>query len=345
MLEVYTIADIVEWLDTKMMILNPDFQRRYFWPLPVQSYFIDSILRNRPVPSVYFRTQIDLVTKRQYREVVDGQQRLRTIQEFVHNNLVLSNRAAEFTGMKYENLNIVQQTEFLSYQIGAFQLINATDEVVVDVFKRLNYYGLSLNKQELRHGEYSSDFKWAVEDASKRWTILWDKYKIISINQRLRMVDDELMAQLFEIVLEGVTDGGQPNIEKLYKRYDKQFPNDTVEKVNIVLQYIIDTFDEILVGPLTRPPQFMMLFAAVAHASMGIPPGDVKDEMPLRDGKALSDLDIAKTNLQTLLDSDETEFHVRFNAFKLASAGTTQRIRTRKVRFQSLYTALLPESI
>ena len=32
MLEVYTIADIIEWLDNKVMIPNPDFQRRFFWP-------------------------------------------------------------------------------------------------------------------------------------------------------------------------------------------------------------------------------------------------------------------------------------------------------------------------
>ena len=219
MLEVYTIADIVEWLDKKIMIPNPVFQRRFFWPHNAKTYFIDSILRNRPVPNVYFRTQVDLKTKRTYREVVDGQQRVRTIQSFAHNELRLSSRAGEFSGLKYEDLSQEKQAEFLSYQIGAYQLINASDEVVVDVFKRLNSYGLNVNHQELRHGRYNSDFKWAVEDASKRWVILWDTFKIVSINQRLRMADDEFMAQLLGIILNGVTDGGQPNIEKIYKRY------------------------------------------------------------------------------------------------------------------------------
>ena len=34
------------------------------------------------------------------------------------------------------------------------QLFNATDSEVLDVFPRINAYGLSLNRQELRHGKY-----------------------------------------------------------------------------------------------------------------------------------------------------------------------------------------------
>jgi hypothetical protein len=289
-----------------------------------------------------------LKTKRTYREVVDGQQRVRTIQEFAHNDLTLSSRAGEFSGLKYEDLDSVKQAEFLSYQVGAFQLINADDDVVVDVFKRLNSYGLSVNAQELRHGKYNSDFKWAVEEVSKKWAILWDKYKIISLNQRLRMADDELMAQLFGVVLDGVTDGGQPNIEKIYKKYDKDFPRDAVEKVDRVIDCIIRQFDEVLATPLSRPPQFMMLFAAVAHACIGIPVGDMGEDMPARDERVLSNIDIAKDNLQILagvLEMDEEEIHERFHPFKLASAGTTQRIKTRKVRFQFMYRALIPEGI
>jgi hypothetical protein len=348
MLEVYTIADIVEWLDKKQMIPNPTFQRRFFWPPGAKSYFIDSILRNRPVPNVYFRTQVDLKTKRNYREVVDGQQRLRTIQEFAHDELVLTNRAAEFSGKKFEDLDIDAQTQFLSYQIGAVQLINASDDVVVDVFKRLNSYGLSVNAQELRHGKYNSEFKWAVEDAAKRWERLWDECRIVSINQRLRMADDEFMAQLFGIVLDGVTDGGQPAIERLYKKYDRAFPSDSVGKVDQTISYLVSSFSDALDSSLSRPPHFMMLFAAVAYALNGLHSGDMGDAMPPRADTALSNLDIAKSNLAILadvLEQDEKEVHQRFMQFKLASAGTTQRIKSRRVRFQFMYRALLPEGI
>ncbi len=46
-----------------------------------------------------------------------------------------------------------------------------------------------------------------------------------------------------------------------------------------------------------------------------------------------------------VLTKDVEDVHDRFKAFKFASAGTTQRIKSRKVGFPSLYKALLPEPI
>jgi len=112
--------------------------------------------------------------------------------------------------------------------------------------------------------------------------------------------------------------------------------------------YICDNMGDLLNTPLSRPPQFMMLFAAIAHACFGIPDGDVGDIMPARDERALSNIEIAKTNLQLLvgvLEADEEDIQERFSPYLLASAGSTQRIKTRKVRFQFMYNALFPESI
>lgn len=348
MLEQYPISDIIEWLDQKKLLLNPDFQRRPVWAPQAKTYFIDTILRDRPVPNVYLRTKINLRTRQSMREVVDGQQRLRTIYEFANNALTLSNRAEEFKGLRYEDLDEEQQQAFLSYKIGAVQLFNANDDVVIDVFKRINSYGLTVNPQELRHAKYTGDFRWTVEASSKRWHILWDDYKIIGLRARVRMADDELMAQFYGIILSGVTDGGQPAIDKLYKTYDQLTPPDVSSRVDKVLDYIINYLPEILNTTLVRAAQFLMFFAAVAHAIIGIPVGDMAGDMPQRDKSALSDLAMAKSNLAALaevLDTDERDVHPRFAAYKIASAGTTQRIRSRRIRFAKLYEALLPKAI
>ena len=49
---------------------------------------------------------------RTYREVVDGQQRLRTIWDFVENRIQLGSNANTFDGMKYEDLNDCDQSAY-----------------------------------------------------------------------------------------------------------------------------------------------------------------------------------------------------------------------------------------
>ena len=349
MIEQYPISDLLTWMDEHTLLLNAEFQRRSVWPPAAKTYLVDTILRGRPMPNIYLRTKTDLKTRRNYREAVDGQQRLRAIHEFANGEFALGKNAGDYAGMRYEDLGEEDKENFLTYSVGVVQLFNATDSEVLDVFHRINAYGLSLNRQELRHGKYQGAFRNAIADASHRWSILWDKYRLVGIRERVRMADDELMAQMLGIILEGVRDGGQPAIDKLYRDYDERVPDRSIQQLDRIIGSILD-LQLILEGtPLARGPHFLMLFAAVAHALYGIPEGDIEpEEMPARDGTALSDIMTTQANLGVLADiiqMDENEVPNRFFAFKYASAGTTQRIRSRKPRFLALYKALLPEPI
>ena len=349
MLEQYPVSDLLIWMDERTLVPNADFQRRSVWQPAAKSYLIDTILRNRPMPNIYLRTKTDLKTRRNYREVVDGQQRLRAISEFAHGEIALGKNAGDFAGMRYEDLDPEAKEGFLSYRAGVVQLFNATDAEVLDVFHRINAYGLTLNQQELRHGKYQGEFRNAVCDTSKRWSVLWDKYRAVSVRERVRMGDDELMAQMLAVMLEGVQDGGQRTIGKWYEKYDEQLPKGVVHNLDTVIERML--VDQLMPvdAPLSRGPHLLMLFAAVAHALFGIPCGDIKpQEMPARDGAALSDIMIAQVNLGFLSDiiqMDEREIPGRFFDFKYATSGTTQRIRSRKPRFLTLYQAFLPEPL
>ena len=355
MLQSYPISDLLQWMKNKTLVLNPEFQRRSIWPEPARSYFVDTLLEGLPIPNIYMRSITDPADMRTYREVVDGQQRLRTIWDFVENRIQLGPNANTFDGMKYEDLDECDQRRLLAYQIGVVQLFEATDDKVLDIFNRLNAYGLSLNSQELRHGRYQGGkykgvFRRAVIEASKRWGILWDRYKVVSVRARVRMADDELMAQMLGVILEGVQDGGQPTITRLYNNYDEGLPNDSLAKLDETVEYIVGNLSEVLNSRVSNTPHFLMLFAAVAHALVSIPEGDMGDASPLpdRDGSALSDLAMAIQNLETLaevLETPENEVPPRFGQFRLVSSRTTHRIRSRGIRFTKLYEALLPDPI
>ena len=344
----YPISDLLAWMGEKTLVLNTDFQRRSVWPPRAKVFLIDSILRDRPMPNIYIRTKTDLKTRRGYREVVDGQQRLRAINEFASDKFTLTNAANEFAGKTYSTLDEDSKTQFLTYTIGVVQLFNMSDSDVLDVFHRINAYGLRLNPQETRHGKFQGQFRNAVIDASKRWTPLWETYRIVGLRNRVRMADDELMALMLGIILDGVIDGGQGATNRLYDRYDNRLPTDAVDKLDKTVAFLLDELKPILETGLARAPHFLMLFAAVAHALFGIPKGDMNEDMPTRDDLALSDLDLAKANLGTLADllqSPDDSIPTHLFPFRLASAGSTQRIRSRKIRFLALYKALLPSPL
>lgn len=351
MLEQYTIADILAWLDDKTLVVNRDFQRGdSVWPSTARAYLIDTILRERPMPKIYLRTMTDVETRRSYREVIDGQQRLKAIQDFARGNLALGTDEeifGEYAGNRYSDLDEETQKIFLSYLVGVEQIFNVPDSVVFDIFQRLNTYNYNLSGQELRHGKFHGALRNAVVETSRRWSILWDRYGVVTRRARVRMADDELMAQMFGIILGGVVDGGQPKISKLYKDFDGEIPKDCGDKVVLAIEFIVDKLEPILETGLGGAPHFLMLFAAVAHALFGIPRGAI-DDMPKRDSRAITDIPMALSNLGTLadvLEKDLDQVPERFSAFRLASAGTTQRIRSRRIRFPKLYEALLPEPI
>lgn len=344
-LEQYRVSDLIEWHERKQLILNPHFQRRSFWSTPAKVYLIDTVLRQLPIPKVYMRTKVDPNSKKSVREVVDGQQRLRAVIEFANDKLTLTGRANEYKGLTYSKLPDDLKSVFLSYPIAVDQLINASDTDVLEIFARLNSYTDKLRPPELRHAEFQGPFKWAVHEYSKKWALLWEKYKVVSVRERLRMADDSLMAEMFGIVLKGVTDGGQPKIRALYKEYEEELPEqkDVERRVDAALGVATGDLGEVLEGnTVSNAPHFLMLFAAVAHALHGIPKGDMGAEMPAASKTALKDTAIACENLVLLnrvLEGDEDESGSLKDFYK-ASRSSTQRIASRRIRFPIYYRAL-----
>jgi len=348
-LEQYTISDFVTWDRQKTLVINPTFQRRSVWSPAARSYLIDTILRQMPIPKIYLRTSIDTKRQTATREVVDGQQRIRAVLDFVNNRFALTTRAGEFRGLHFDSLDEDQQLAFLSYPLGVDQLLNASDSDVLEVFARLNTYTVSLNAAEKRHAKYQGDFKWAVHESARNWDALWSVYGVVGVRQRLRMADDSLMAEMYGFLLKGLQAGDQPTINRLYSEMEAVFRNQQamVSALDGVLHFIVDRLGSGISGPVARAPHFLMLFAAVAHARTGLPEGALGDQLPTRQPTWLSDLEAVQSNLARLGEvielPDPPEGVAR--AFWLASHGATVRLDSRRVRFLAFCRAMAPETI
>lgn len=79
-----TIADIYQLIDEGKLILRPEFQRKFVWTCAHQEAFIDTILNGLPFPEIYVcEGEVDVQKLRITRLVIDGQQRLTTIRNYI----------------------------------------------------------------------------------------------------------------------------------------------------------------------------------------------------------------------------------------------------------------------
>jgi uncharacterized protein with ParB-like and HNH nuclease domain len=59
------------------------------WLPKPKSYLLDSIARGFPIPPIYIREILDPNRRKTVREVVDGQQRMQTILDFLEGRFVI----------------------------------------------------------------------------------------------------------------------------------------------------------------------------------------------------------------------------------------------------------------
>ncbi len=113
----YSIRDFEAWSERGELELAPKFQRRDVWNDKARSYLIDTIVRGKPISKIYMRQNINPETRRTTREIVDGQQRLRSALSFVKDGFRISKaHHEEFGGKYFSGLDEDTQRDVLNYE-------------------------------------------------------------------------------------------------------------------------------------------------------------------------------------------------------------------------------------
>jgi hypothetical protein len=270
----YSINDFVEWNATKTLELNPKFQRRSVWTEKAKSFLIDTILSGKPIPKVFIRQKINVTTKTSVREVVDGQQRLRTILSFVNDGFVVSKRQNhDFGGIYFSQLPVEMQAQILSYEVSVDLLINLPDSEVLDIFSRLNSYAVVLNEQEKINADHFSNFKVLADKIGHKYFDFWTDQDILTSKQVMRMLEVNLVADLLIARLEGIKSKKQ--IKKYYDQYEKQFEFE-VDGLEGHFDTVVNAISAVYPEGLSdtefrRPHLFYSLFTMVSHRLAPLP--------------------------------------------------------------------------
>lgn len=278
----YSISDFLEWEKNKQLELNPYFQRRSVWNDNARSYLMDTIIRGLPIPKVFIRQKINVLTRNSVREVVDGQQRLRTILSFLNDGFTISkNHNSKYGGLYFSQLSQFDddiQTSILNYEISVDLLVNMPDQKVLDVFSRLNSYSVVLNEQEKINANHFGPFKLLADCLSKKYYQFWINNKVLTEKKCLRMDDVNLTADLLIAMCEGIKE--KKKIKFYYDLYERRFvfdARDLENRFDSVMSVIQDMFlNELRDSEFKRVHLFYSLFTAIYHIKYGLKNLDIE---------------------------------------------------------------------
>ena len=154
-IEFYLTEYSVELLALKMRsgeFVIPAYQREDTWEAARKSRFIESLLMGLPIPFLFF-WESPATGKL---EIVDGSQRLRTIEQFVLGDLTLEelDELTFMEGLKFSDLPEARQRKIKNRSIRGIVLNEHADEQArFDLFDRINTGSKIANKAEVRDAE------------------------------------------------------------------------------------------------------------------------------------------------------------------------------------------------
>lgn len=150
-----TVAWFLEHNDRGQLELDPPYQRRSVWNDEYKRYFVDTVLRGYPSPSIFIDVTINPGAPAIY-NVVDGKQRLTSLIEFTSDLFDLGSllRDLDLENTYWSELPATMQKEFLEYAL-TVETISGSKAELEDAFDRLNRNVARLNAQELRNARFS----------------------------------------------------------------------------------------------------------------------------------------------------------------------------------------------
>lgn len=253
----FKVSDFISWQKAGNLRLTPKFQRRSVWKQGAKSFFIDTIVRGLPVPIIFLRdVRIDSSPLEPVREIVDGQQRLRTILGYISPNLlkdfneerdaflVKKTHNIALAGLTFDKLDIEIRQSILDYEFNVHVLpAKVDDRQIIEIFRRMNSTNYELNHQELRNAAFYGEFKTCVYKLAEEQLHRWRKWNTFTDDKISRMAEVELTVECVLTMINGAISGkSKAAIDNAFKIYDEVF-----KKKNIVekrFREVLDIIDE-----------------------------------------------------------------------------------------------------
>jgi hypothetical protein len=258
-IEFYITEYSVELLANKMHdgdFFVPTYQREFTWEPERKSKFIESLLIGLPIPFLFFWER----SKDGKLEIVDGSQRLRTIEEFVLGGFRLGGLESltAVSGFAFSDLPESRRRKIKNRSIRGIVLNeNADEQARFDMFERINTGSKIANKAEVRRGALGGPFMdliIALSTHPKFVALAPVPTKAVQKRER-----EELVARFFAYSdgLEGYRDRPSEFVFKYVKKMNEEVASDPnkIERYRSRFLELLDFVERVFPHGFRRTPE------------------------------------------------------------------------------------------
>ena len=340
-----TIKDIYDDFNAGKLIIDSTYQRRNVWLLQDNIRLIETILLGYIVPEVFFwPASIDSETGNAITHIVDGQQRINAIIDYIDgkykllSKFLITDEVREKYGNKcFTELSVEAKTQIWLYKLSVVDIDQSwSKEQIKKMFYRLNLTEYSLNEQERRNSQ-SSAFGEKAELLTK--VDFWSKMKVFSSTDARRMKDTEYCCSVFILAQEGVVD--QTNNQKINQYYDDyayefDVDNKLVNKIELAMGLIEKFADATTIPFISKKTQMYTMFCiAFRLIDDGI---EYSETLFVKVKLFIQAYNLFRNEYDLRFeDPNLTNFYEIIKKYKLASSEGINKYHNRMIRYEQLY--------
>ena len=262
--EEWTLERLYELFEADQINLSPDYQRNPIWTVKAQRCLLDTILRPQPIPN-FFVLRVEDGSF----EMVDGQQRARTIIGFLKGEISSS------AGVTYDDIASDREraARVLNYPLNITVLQNLEANESIEMFYALvNSSGLRLNTPEIRRARYHETRFLALAN-ELAGSAAFASLGLFGAGTVKRMNDVELVSEILALLKLGISEK-KTAVDQLY---EEDISSDDETAMRQTFNHVVSVLSRLNVRyPLSKTrykqrADLYTLFEFVnAHASLSV---------------------------------------------------------------------------
>lgn len=340
------INEIHKMFNSDGLIVDNSYQRRAIWTDKDKVRLIETILLHYVVPSIYlWQSKINPDTGETETHIVDGQQRISAIDDFIRGKICLKtdylmdeDSKKIYGDKKFKDLDSESKASFWNYKLSVIEIDpNAREEHVINMFERLNLTNYNLNQSEKRHAKSGAFHVFATEVSENQF---WEVLKVFSGADVKRMNDITYCATIIILMKKGIVDQSKMNdvINSTYEQYRNEYPelNEDKERLEKTMSAILRLQNDITAAFLKRKAQLYSIFSIIFYMQrkgIDLDQGIIDKFIEF---VSIYELFINEENSVLELTNEEGEIYDIIRKYKQASSEGINKLSNRTIRFSIL---------